>query len=95
MLTEKQWDIFNARCNGEYLTQVDDAGFEAALDGVELALAVVNGFNELNLALAYLTKFADIRNVSINARLKRVLYVNNYGEEEVQAMEREGVVRFE
>lgn len=39
MLNDIQWEECERLVDGEYMTQVDDAGFEAALEGVKLALA--------------------------------------------------------
>jgi hypothetical protein len=40
-LNEQEWDEVEHLVNGEYMTQVEDAGFEAALAGVRLAMAIL------------------------------------------------------
>lgn len=92
MLSDSQWAEFEHLCNGDYLTQVDDAGFEAALEGVKLAVALLRQ-NEMNFdreAFTYVAKFGNWRKIPFSPDLRRKFYVCNYGEEEVQAMEEAG-----
>lgn len=99
MLSEEEWNSFEKLVNGEYMAQVDDSGFEAALYGVQLALLVVAENHALlpamKKAIDFLSTFGRKENLPLPNTIKRELYVRHYGEEEVQAMERSKEISFE
>ncbi len=67
MLNNAEWKQFERLCNGEYMTQVEDAGFEAALEGVKLAFLASYSASDLIKveALRYLHKFGNWRNMAL------------------------------
>jgi hypothetical protein len=86
-MNEKEWQEFEQLVKGEYMTQVDDAGFEAALYGVRLALSIVQGgspdSNRLE-ALHYLHTFGNWRKFPLKTSDKKlILEWNEEGEEDV------------
>ena len=89
MLNQQQYEKL---VNGEYMTQVDNSGEQAALQGVQLALLIVEGLWPAEIvrqkALEYLSTFGSILDLPISSETLRTLQVMNYGEEEVQAMEK-------
>lgn len=99
MLSNEDYKEFDKLVNAEFMTQVDDSGFEAALWGVRLSLALVEEEDSIpkeifQAATRYLFRFAKWRTLAVSGSLKRNWYVQNYGEEEVQAMERDGELFF-
>lgn len=90
MLDDKEWQEVEKLVDGEYMTQVDDAGFEAALYGVRLALSVVQGgsadSNRLE-ALHYLHKFGNWQSFPLKRDDKKLILEWNDGEEEDDGQE--------
>jgi len=90
-LNEQEWKEVEQLVDGEYMTQVDDAGEEAALAGVKLAMAILQAtpmqIDELQQqALDYIGKFGfydegPIRDILTEEDL-HTLYVKRYGSEE-------------
>jgi hypothetical protein len=76
MLDDKEQQEFEHLVDGEYMTQVDDAGFEAALYGVRLALSIVQGgspdSNRIE-ALRYLYTFSNWQDFPLKAADRIVL----------------------
>jgi hypothetical protein len=95
MLNQKDWKEFEQLVDGEYMTQVDDSGFASALDGVKLAIAVIRKNEKLQeQAIAYLAKYGNWQDIPLPKEIKRELYIRNYGEEEVVAMEELGEINY-
>lgn len=100
-LNEHEWEEVEHLVNGEYMTQVEDAGFEAALVGVKLAIAIlqacpIQAKSQVELrhqALDYLSQYglydeAPIKDILTKEDL-HALHVKQYGsEEEAPAQER-------
>jgi hypothetical protein len=97
MLSKEQWEDVEKFVNGEYISQVEDTGYEAALLGVQLALAFINEDNFYALLATFLGKFCKYQNpnIPIPTFIRRDLYIRNYGEKEVEAMIEAGEVFFE
>lgn len=82
--------------NDEYLSQTNDTIFDVAQVAVNLAMAVITDYGDvLEIAKDALFSYGDWENIDLPKELKRELYVRNYGEEEVQAMEDIGELTYE
>lgn len=93
-LNEQEWAEVEQLVDGEYMTQVEDAGEEAALAGVKLAMAVLQACPIQNKslvklrqqALDYLSQFGNYEESPIKDILTKedlhTLHVKQYGSEE-------------
>jgi hypothetical protein len=93
-MNAKEWLELSKICNADYLAQVEDAGFEAGLKGVRLAMAVLSSVPEgtelpmldepgneaIKQAIEYIAIFGNWRELPLPSGIKRVLYIRN-GEE--------------
>jgi hypothetical protein len=76
MLNKQQSEQVEQLVDGQYMRQVEDAGFEAALEGVQLAISIVqhiSGYERykelerlLTSALRYLHKFGNWQAMSFS-----------------------------
>jgi hypothetical protein len=79
---------FEQLVDGEYMTQVEDAGFGAALAGVKLALAVVNqepGSSAYDQAMDYLLTYGNLEELPVSVEVKYALTVMNYDGDKEEA----------
>jgi len=92
MLNDNEWKQFEKLVDGEYMTQVDDAGMEAALEGVKLALLVANHSGDTMIpsasglihidSLKYLHKFGNWRKLPLSQEDRALILKWNDEEDE-------------
>ncbi len=85
----------NQPLNEDYLTQAHEDVFDIAQVAVDLAVAVLTSDESVvHQALDVVVTYGDWRTIKLSPKIRRLLYVLNYGEDEVQAMEESGEVTF-
>jgi hypothetical protein len=91
IMNTKEWLELSKIGNCDYLAQVEDAGFEAGLKGVRLAMAVLSSVPEgtelpkldepgneaIKQAFEYIAIFGNWRELPLPTGIKRALYIRN------------------
>lgn len=100
MLTQEESNEVDYLVNTEYMTQAEDAWLESPLEALKTFVPLLNLHIQLpetveRQILEYCVKFGQFKNLKVPNVYKRKMYVINYGEDEVQAMEEIGEVSFE